>query len=68
MAVAVILGANPMAAVGTIQFDPAASNNSLLQLYTSQGAFPVTSGTGALYENYALNSGKTGFNGPRLST
>jgi PEP-CTERM motif len=62
-AVSIILGASPMAAAGTVQFDPAASNNSLLQLYSSQGAFPVTGGTGALYENFALNSGKTGFNG-----
>jgi hypothetical protein len=62
-AVSIILGASPMAAAGTVQFDPAASNNSLLQLYSSQGAFPVTGGTGALYENFALNGGKTSFNG-----
>jgi hypothetical protein len=62
-AASIILGASPMAAAGTVQFDPAASNNSLLQLYSSQGVFPVTGGTGALYENFALNGGKTGFNG-----
>src|SRR5580658_5522736 len=62
-AVSIILGASPMAAAGTVQFNPATSNNSLLQLYSSQSAFPVTGGTGALYENFALNSGKTGFTG-----
>lgn len=63
MAVTVLLGSSQIAEATTIQFNPAATNNGLLQLYSSQGAFPVTGGTGALYEDFALNSAKTGFNG-----
>ena len=60
-AAAVAVGLGPMAAAGSFQFDPAATNGGLLALDPSQGAFSVTGGTGALYDNFALNSSDNGY-------